>query len=325
MTVTMITQPCPIWEAPPSLQEIDVSGSLCDSLRAGGRFQLMQKAVPLIQRLTEKQKACLSYWIFDHNRRYRLFDAQPDPVGPPVLDKSWVESHRDRVPPATDRLLAFLRELIHQHDTQETEETEDWDRLLAASGCQNDGELDEFWAYATDQGWIRTSRSMGDREWFLVSVDLAARMYIETQERTEGQGRQGFVAMWFDPSLNDAFAQGFKPAIEAAGYAPYRVDQDHFLGKVDDRIIAAIRQSRFVVADFTCGLEGARGGVYYEAGFAQGLGIPVIYTCRHDCFPQVHFDTNHINHLIWEDPGDLRSKLQVRIEATLGRGPVEGP
>ena len=35
-----------------------------------------------------------------------------------------------------------------------------------------------------------------------------------------------------------------------------------------DRIIAQIRASKFVVADFTRN----RGGVYYEAGFALGLG-----------------------------------------------------
>ena len=53
---------------------------------------------------------------------------------------------------------------------------------------------------------------------------------------------------------------------------------------IDDEIIAEIRRSWFVVADFTCGTvphEGKevaipRGGVYYEAGFAQGLNVPLI-------------------------------------------------
>ena len=48
-----------------------------------------------------------------------------------------------------------------------------------------------------------------------------------------------------------------------------------------DRILAEIRKSKFVVADFTscgeciacdkCEHIGARGGVYFEAGFALGL------------------------------------------------------
>jgi len=31
-----------------------------------------------------------------------------------------------------------------------------------------------------------------------------------------------------------------------------------------------------------CDLTGYRGGVYFEAGFAYGLGLEVIYTCRKD-------------------------------------------
>lgn len=38
--------------------------------------------------------------------------------------------------------------------------------------------------------------------------------------------------------------------------------------KIDDEIIGEIRRSAFIVADFT----GHRGGVYFEAGFAMGLG-----------------------------------------------------
>ena len=47
------------------------------------------------------------------------------------------------------------------------------------------------------------------------------------------------------------------------------------MDKIDDEIIGEIRRSRFLVADFTHGDKGARGSVYYEAGFAYGLGLPV--------------------------------------------------
>ena len=69
-----------------------------------------------------------------------------------------------------------------------------------------------------------------------------------------------------------------------------------------DEIIAEIRRSRFLVADFTHGEDGARGGVYYEAGFANGLGIKVIHTCREDAVRTLHFDTSHINHIVWRSP-----------------------
>ena len=83
--------------------------------------------------------------------------------------------------------------------------------------------------------------------------------------------------------------------------------------KIDDRIIAEIRQSGLVVADFT----GQRGGVYYEAGFANGLGIPLIWTCHDDAVENLHFDTRQYNHIVWQEPVDLRSQLVDRIAATL--------
>ncbi|MDH3514509.1 MAG: nucleoside 2-deoxyribosyltransferase, partial [Gammaproteobacteria bacterium] len=86
---------------------------------------------------------------------------------------------------------------------------------------------------------------------------------------------------------------------------------------INDRIIAEIRKSRFVVADFT----GNRGGVYFEAGFALGLGKPVIWTCKRSFFEEhgVHFDTQARNHILWDEPADLRRALQARIEATVPR------
>jgi hypothetical protein len=76
-----------------------------------------------------------------------------------------------------------------------------------------------------------------------------------------------------------------------------------------------------LVADFTQGESGARGGVYYEAGFAHGLNLPVIFTCREDAIGKVHFDTRQYNHIVWETVEELRDKLAKRIAATVGDGP----
>ena len=127
--------------------------------------------------------------------------------------------------------------------------------------------------------------------------------------------------MWFHESMAEAFEKGIKPAVEDAGYEPLRIDRKEHINKIDDEIIAEIRRSRFLVADFTHGEDGARGGVYYEAGFAHGLGIPFIFTCRDDTVETLHFDTNHYSHIVWSDPMDLREKLKNRILAVIGEGP----
>lgn len=133
----------------------------------------------------------------------------------------------------------------------------------------------------------------------------------------QSDSRQVFVAMWFDESMNTAFLEGFKPALEATGYRPFRVDMREHNGKIDDLIIAEIRKSGLLVADFT----GQRGGVYFEAGFAMGLGIPVIWTCRSDDVEKLHFDTRQYNHIAWTDAADLKEKVQLRIEASLPNRP----
>ena len=79
----------------------------------------------------------------------------------------------------------------------------------------------------------------------------------------------------------------------------------------------------FLVADFTQDAPGARGGVYYEAGFAHGLNIPVIFTCRSNVIDKVHFDTRQYNHITWADLVELRERLTKRISATLGDGPLK--
>ena len=102
-----------------------------------------------------------------------------------------------------------------------------------------------------------------------------------------------------------------------------RIDQKEHTNKIDDEIIAEIRRARFVVADFTHGGGGARGGVYYEAGFAHGLGIDVIFTCREDKFDALHFDTRQYNHISWSSPEELKNALKNRIFALYGDGPLK--
>jgi nucleoside 2-deoxyribosyltransferase len=128
----------------------------------------------------------------------------------------------------------------------------------------------------------------------------------------------GFCAMWFSEEVRPIWMQVIEPAIRAAGYEPLRIDSKQHNGKIDDEIMASIRASRFVVSDFT----GNRGGVYYEAGFAHGLGLPVIFMCREG--DDLHFDVRQYNCIFWKADAleDARDRLKNRLLATLGQGPL---
>ena len=151
---------------------------------------------------------------------------------------------------------------------------------------------------------------------------MTGHVRLAELEATYTPSSKAFVAMWFDDSMNEAWNHGVAPAVRDTGYDPVRIDRKEHVNKIDDEIVAEIRRARFVVADFTHGNTGARGGVYYEAGFAHGLGIPVIFTCRKDRLEEVHFDTRQYNHIVWNDPADLRDQLVKRIAAVLGDGPT---
>lgn len=163
--------------------------------------------------------------------------------------------------------------------------------------------------------------------------------YLEALGVSLRDSEQIFVAMWFgSDEQSKIYNEAIRPAIDKSGYIPVRIDNTEHNEKIDDQILAEIRKSKAVVVDLTCGLStpkgwsdanvvgSPRGGVFYEAGFAQGLGIPVIWTIKSEIAEVenvVHFDVRQFNQIRWSaDHTDFAERLKLRIEATLGRGPI---
>jgi len=125
-----------------------------------------------------------------------------------------------------------------------------------------------------------------------------------------------FVAMDFKEEMETAWSEGIKPAIEEAGYEPIRVDKKPHTDWIESEIIRRIKESKFVVADIT----GQNEGVYFEAGYAMGLGRTVIITVRKDDSKNVHFDASHIRQIRWKDTAELNKGLYETICAVIGEG-----
>lgn len=175
---------------------------------------------------------------------------------------------------------------------------------------------------------------------FEFSFTINGLKYVEALGFQLNQNDQIFVAMWFgDNKLRKLYEKAIRPAIRAAGYNEMRIDDSEHNEKIDDEIIAEIRKSKALIADITCGLSvpdadwstaekvGApRGGVFYEAGFAKGLGLPVIWTVDEKIIEienVSHFDIRQYNQIRWGDNfEETKKRIQNRIEATLGRGNV---
>lgn len=155
------------------------------------------------------------------------------------------------------------------------------------------------------------------------SISLFGMQRAEELLSTNIHSNYVFVAMGFRADLLEAHKMAIQPACEDCGYKAKLIIETEYNDDITDRIIAEIISSKFVITDFTYNNQGA----YFEAGFAQGRGLPVIRTCRKDWFDEtdetgvkknhLHFDINHYNFILWESHEDLKQKLINRIKATI--------
>lgn len=286
------------------------------SPRAGGKYCITDRATAILVHRDEHLKARLTSWLIAQRRL--------GVESPRISSVSIREGERQRsltVHQRADNLLRYIHILtphigsllrVNAHESNE-----DYLGMLAWSESVKFDELIYLIDYLVSLD--RLERIHGGQ--FRLTVNGYSHL-AELQNRVSVSSRV-FVAMWFDESMVSAWEMGISRGIEDAGYEAVRIDQKEHVNRIDDEIIAEIRRSRFVVADFTHGSDGSRGGVYYEAGFAHGLDLPVIFTCHQDALDQVHFDTRQYNHIVWETPEELRDKLSKRIAAVIGDGPFK--
>lgn len=243
------------------------------------------------------------------------------------------ESHWDafrnlRRPDVGERAIRLLKHLATRfpqpgQDTQVNRSNGIPPSYVAASWAMDKDEVFFLYnVYLYSKGFVTSS---GQGAHFDVILP-AGWDYLDQLRHVNPTSRIGFCAMWFDTSLDGLWNDAIRPAIKASGYDALRIDKHEHNNRIDDEIIANIRQSKFLVADFTHGLGGERGGVYFEAGYALGLGLEVIHTCREDMIKdsKIHFDNRQYNFITWrpESLTEFKEALQNRILATVGKGPI---
>jgi hypothetical protein len=173
-------------------------------------------------------------------------------------------------------------------------------------------------------------------------------LHLDELRKKPINNSSAFIAMWFSDTTTK-YREAVIAAIEYCQFKPVIIDQQEYNDFVMNQVISSIRSSRFLVADFTSRPEiekdgaiknGVRGGVYWEAGFAYGLGLPVIHTSEDHVASRnrIHFDINQYNTIFWKaddlsteirpldqtrDNPTFTEKLAARILATVGRGPYQ--
>ncbi len=213
-------------------------------------------------------------------------------------------------------LLLWLGKAAEASDSIVTESCE---ALQAIIGGRRPESVYYVASYLVNQGSITYDRTDNAK----LTPPLRFQMKFEGWGRYDqlmhesAESRIAFMAMKFgDPELDAIVENVFRPAVAAAGFELRILTDVPKAGLIDDRLRVEIRRSRFLIADITHQNPGA----YWEAGFAEGLGKPVIYTCKKEAFAAgaSHFDTNHHLTVMWhEDAKQVTEDLKGTVRATL--------
>jgi hypothetical protein len=252
-------------------------------------------------------KQFISAWIRLQNKRgNRPF------IGDNFIMEDWFKNLRNMGFPQTvnEKLNALLKAYadIVKDDYQRIVAVEQHLELVSDIAAKN---LDEIKGL---------NRLLGELEYIgpdLAHIDSRVRLTakgwlrIDDLSKSISTSDSAFIAMWYNP-LTARFREAAIHTVTACGYKPIIVDDTEFNGFIMDEVITLIRQARFLIADLTCMPEedsetkvtgGVRGGVYWEAGMAYGMGKPVIQTCMatEESNRRIHFDLKQYRTIFWKE------------------------
>jgi hypothetical protein len=118
-----------------------------------------------------------------------------------------------------------------------------------------------------------------------------------------------FIAMAMDPQdpqLEDVL-DAIKEGSERCGLVAERIDEAASNEPITRRMLSAIEEAEFVVVDLTK----PRPNVYYEAGYAQGLGKTPVYVARQGT--EIPFDIKDYPVILYPNMRELKSLLAERL------------
>jgi nucleotide-binding universal stress UspA family protein len=132
---------------------------------------------------------------------------------------------------------------------------------------------------------------------------------MQEQIKIDIQKNYAFIAMAIDPKnpeLEDVL-DSIKEAASRCGIEAERVDEVHSNEKITDRILESIKKAEFVIIDLTY----SRPNVFYEAGYAQGIGKTPIYLAKEGT--KLEFDLKDYPVIFFKNMKQLKDNLENRL------------
>lgn len=245
-----------------------------------------------------------------------------------LINNPWLQNNlpKLKLPTPAQQVVNLVRTIGVRKEAS-GEDTPFTVSLAAEVGCYNSANLQHLVEELVERKLIvrrgtakLPQRRGGELHTSRYDLTLDGWEMFEREKRGGIAGSYGFLALKFGDAELDAFvATHLKPAVkDALGFEIVDMRDVGRAGLIDNIMREQIRDAAFVIADLTHNNLGA----YWEAGYAEGLGKPVIYICQKTMFEtaKTHFDTNHSTTVLWlaDDPDLLKRELVATLRRSLG-------
>ena len=191
--------------------------------------------------------------------------------------------------------------------------------LISATASIDEQNLLKVREYAQELSLIEKSESYN-------SLTIKGWQEYEKLKKSRSDSKFIFMAMQFDDEQIEFMKNFVRSVVNKLKFELYILPDIYTQeNTIDLKLRNAIRDSRLVICDLTHRNNGA----YFEAGFAEGLGKPVIYICEQSTFndkeKKIHFDVEHQEIYRWESKDEISvKKFQQDLEAKIRAVVVNG-
>lgn len=310
---------CPICQTQTSVENLSDINSYKVNCPRCGKFQLTSSALTMFQRSDVLDKELsLSYTIRQNQNDRKRY--QINEISMRKLLKAFIPiaPHEQ-----ANKLLIWIGENVGKPDGETEEEL---NNLVPIIGALDESGVKYVVDYLDEQYYI-THRGFSysfidgernpPRDLLRAQITFKGWSKLDEIEKTNKDSSLAFMAMKFgDNDLDNLYENTIKQTVKDTGFIIRKVNEEKKAGSIDDKLRVEIRRSKFMIADLTHDNNGA----YWEAGYAEGLGIPVIYICEKEKFnkKKTHFDTNHHLTVLWDKDNliEFAKELKATIRAT---------
>ena len=338
---------CPIWGTDAQTRQ-DSGADAFFSARAGGRFVLEAEAAKKLGEVlasagdgagnsashSENLKRALTNWIVEHELRGAVATINAEVLGRVSHLIAGGEARRATGAALSlrergDRVLLLMDRLATEFSVPLVL---DATLMTLAQAWSATGASEALWSVLRDL----ERRSC---------VDLTSRVSAEGPEQrltilpegqehlvalrtmvkpTQGQNlsQTVYVAQWHHGDAQAIFERAIAPAAAVHKLQALRLDRSKTGNRPVGESLPAIRQARAVVVEMTGEAKSMPpGGLWFEAGFAAGLGAQIIWTCRDDKGLRkalaLEVASAPSGVLFWKTHEDLKAALQERLSTVL--------